>query len=413
MSGLRILIHGLNYAPEPTGIARYTAGMASGLAERGHNVRVVTGYPHYPAWSLEPGYTGLSSDEVVDGVPVRRLRHLVRGGSAGARIALEASFAAHSLARPMPPADVVLAVTPSLLGVSAALTSVRLTRRRRPALGIIVQDIYSRAVTETAVADGRLTRPVVRLEGGLLRAADGVSVIHDRFARTINRDLDVPLDRIRVIRNWSEPPSQEADPQWTRERLGWAEDEVIVLHAGNMGTKQGLENVIDAAGLVGPGGPRVRFVLLGDGNQRTLLERWAQGNHAVDLVRPLPDGAFAAALAHADILLVNERPGVSEMSVPSKLTTYFWAGRPVVAAVDPDGATAHEISSSGAGVVVAPGSPAELLRAVQQLAGDPARAQVMGAAGRRYAADVLSRQAAVDGYETWVRSLVDVRDARR
>lgn len=410
---MRIVIHGLNYLPEPTGISRYTAGLANGLAGRGHDVRVITGYPHYPSWELEPGYGGVTSSELLDGVPVRRLRHVVRGGSAGARVALEGSFAAHALTRGVPAADVVITVSPSLLGAAAALAAARSPLlRARPATGVVVQDIYSKAVAETGTLGARATGLVRKLERGVLLAADGVAVIHDRFARTLETELSVAPDRITVIRNWSEPPSEQADAAWTRDRLGWGDDELVVLHAGNMGLKQGLENVVDAAGLAN-GDRKIRFVLLGDGNQRSALELRAKGVASLDLVRPLPDGAFAAALAHADVLLVNELPGVSEMSVPSKLTTYFWAGRPVLAAVDPRGATAHEIAASGGGIVVAPGQPDALLNAARELASDPTRRTALGESGRRYATDVLSREAAVDAYEEWARSLVSTRAARR
>ena len=135
---------------------------------------------------------------------------------------------------------------------------------------------------------------------------------------------------------------------------GWTADEVIVLHAGNMGYKQGLENVIAAASLAGSQRMPVRFVLLGDGNQRPRLEALAARVPAIEFLPPVDEADFPAVLGAADVLLVNERFGVAHMSVPSKLTSYFSTGKPVLAAADPDGLTAAELSAAGAGVVVDP-----------------------------------------------------------
>ena len=105
----------------------------------------------------------------------------------------------------------------------------------------------------------------------------------------------------------------------------------------------------------------IRFVLMGDGNQRRLLQQSAKGVQRIEFKEPLDAEDYRQVLACADVLLVNERPGVGEMAVPSKLTSYFSAGRPVLAATDADGVTAGEIRDAGAGVVVPAGDPAALL----------------------------------------------------
>lgn len=116
-----------------------------------------------------------------------------------------------------------------------------------------------------------------------------------------------------------------------------------------MGHKQGLSNLVEAARLL-PGGP-VRIVLAGDGNERERLEREAANvpGGRIALGRRAP-GAYEAMLAAADVLLVNQLPAVSDMALPSKLTSYFAAGRPVVAAVAAESEAAHEVTLAGAGI---------------------------------------------------------------
>jgi colanic acid biosynthesis glycosyl transferase WcaI len=113
-------------------------------------------------------------------------------------------------------------------------------------------------------------------------------------------------------------------------------------------------------------------------------------------VDPLPDSHYPLALAAADVLVVNERPSVGDMSLPSKLTSYLAAGRPVLAAVSPDGATARELArTGGAALVVPPGEPAALAAAVRELRDDPERRSRMAAAASLYARRELGREAAM------------------
>jgi glycosyltransferase involved in cell wall biosynthesis len=213
-----------------------------------------------------------------------------------------------------------------------------------------------------------------------------------------------------VIRNWTHVTASTADRAATRARLGWGDDEIIALHAGNMGMKQGLENVVDTARLAA--GSPVRFVMLGDGGQRRHLESVAADVAQVEFVDPLPGGQFEDALAAADVLLLNEGAGVAEMSVPSKLTSYFAAARPVVGATDARSAASAEITRSNGGVRVDTGDPAALLAAVRRVGQDHARAAEMGRRGRAYAEEFLSASAAARSYDAWVGQLAATRNVR-
>jgi len=86
------------------------------------------------------------------------------------------------------------------------------------------------------------------------------------------------------------------------------------------------------------------------------------------------------------------------MSVPSKLTSYFNSGRPVVAAVDPDGATADEMRAANGGVVVQSGDPQALLDSCIALRMDPFQAAQLGASGLRFRQDTLGETGAIDAF---------------
>lgn len=404
---LRIAILGLHYSPEPTGNAPYTASLAAGLRRHGHEVRVITAHPHYPEWRVREGYGGWRRTETIGGVSVTRLSHYVPPRPSGLRRLLsELSFGARLLVERWGSPDVVLLVSPALFSTAVAGVRMRLTRRR-PAHAVWVQDLYSRGVVETGLGGGMVARVMRAVESATLRSAHGVAVIHDRFRDYVVDELGVDRPRVQVIRNWSHvQPAVEVDRSAVRARFGWG-DETVVLHAGNMGAKQGLENVVEAARQADLDESPIRFVLLGDGNQRAAVQAAATGIRSLQFLDPLPNGEFEQVLASADMLLVNERPGSAEAAVPSKLTTYFSTGLPVIAATDAGSITSGELEASGGGIRVDAGRPGELVAAVLAMRADPISAAGHGAAGRRFRETTLSADAAIGRYAAWLGALAE------
>ncbi|MGW3805021.1 glycosyltransferase family 4 protein, partial [Streptomyces clavifer] len=227
-----------------------------------------------------------------------------------------------------------------------------------------------------------------------LRGAALVGVIHESFVPGVTA-LGVDPGRIRLVPNWTHVQRPSGDRTATRARLGWREGTPVLLHSGNMGLKQGLDVLVGLARLA----PDIRVVLMGDGNQRTGLRELAAGLPNIDFLPPAGADEFTDVLAAADVLAVTQRASVLDMSVPSKLTSYFVSGRPVVASVADEGGTADEVRRSGAGVLVAPEDPAALLAAVRKLADDPEAADALGAQGPRYVAHHLSREAGLARFD--------------
>jgi glycosyltransferase involved in cell wall biosynthesis len=360
---------------------------------------VLTTHPHYPEWKTRKGYGQWSRAERINGVDVIRLKHYVPSSPKSLPRALsEASFGLRTAFRRWRHPDAIIVVSPALIASLIGAMRASLTHRKTP-LVVWVQDLYTLGMVETGQSKGLSVRVISKIEGWLLRRATRVVVIHERFAARVADDFEVSRDRIEVIRNWTHlPPAPPIDVHATRESLGWAPGEIIVLHAGNMGVKQGLTNVVEAARLAATSKVPVKFVLLGHGSDHERLLGLTAGLATVQFLAPLNDELFAAALASADCLLVNELPGVSEMAVPSKLTSYFSAGRPVIAATDTAGITAEEIRAANAGVVVPAGDPMALLNAVIALTADHALCESLGENGRLYRRTVLDQESAINSF---------------
>lgn len=407
----RVTIIGLHFAPEPSGNAPYTTGLAVGLAARGFEVSVITGYPHYPEWRRRPGYDGWLVKDNQSGVKVTRLRHFIPRRPTGlARLHMELSFGVRVLCAKWDKPDVVILVSPALLSSAAAMCRIK-AGVKRPPVAVWVQDLYSRGLVETNSAGGRMARLLQHLESRVMRSADNLVAIHARFKDHLVNELGVDRTRVHVIRNWTHlPPATASGRQAFRGKMGWKQDDFIVLHAGNMGMKQGLENVVEAARVALTRKSRVKFILMGDGHQRANLQAMGRGLPNLEFVDSLPGDEFEKALTAADALLVNELPGVRDMSVPSKLTSYFNAGLPVLAATDDGSVTAEEIRTSGGGIRVSPSDPVALVDAAERLRRDVPLAEGLGAKGLRYRLDTLGAETAMDRYDVLVTNLASSRD---
>jgi glycosyltransferase involved in cell wall biosynthesis len=187
--------------------------------------------------------------------------------------------------------------------------------------------------------------------------------------------------------------------------FGWGNDTFVCVHAGNMGHEQGLENVLAAAGLL-----RARpilFVLAGDGNERPRLERLAAERQLTNVVflPPWPPGEYEALLRAADLLLVNHRASVGEMSLASKLTSYFAASTPVVAAVAAKSETAREVAATGASILARPDDPDALAAATVRLAAGDRRARAFEQSAVHYTRERLIATADLAEYERFVEHL--------
>lgn len=389
-AGRTLLLVSTNYAPEHTGIGPYATQLAEHWAASGADAHVLAGMPHYPSWRLDPAYAGRwQARETRGGVTVHRRKHTVPARQTALRRALfEASLLAHQLAAPprMPRPHAVVAQMPSLAG---AVVAARIAARHRVPFVPVVQDLMGAAAAQSGISGGdRAAAVAARAERYALSRAALVGVIHDSFLPRVEA-MGVDPARIRLVPNWSHVARPSKDRAETRARLGWAADRQVVLHSGNMGLKQGLEVLVDAARL----DPGVDFVLMGDGNQRTALEQRAREVPNLHFLPPAETADFPDVLAAADVLAVTQRASVLDMSVPSKLTSYFAAGRPVIASVAAEGGTADEVRRSGAGVLVPPEDPGALLTTLKDLASDPARADRLGARGPVYVDERLSRAA--------------------
>lgn len=392
---MRILIHSYFYSPEPI---TKPHELAVGLAQRGHEVSVITSIPSYPNGAFYPGYRmRLWQRETRDGIPILRLPLMPDHSRSGVRRMLSyTSFMASASA--LGPffsgkADVMYVWHPPLtIGISA--WTIGLMRRIPFMYG--VHDLWPEAIAATGMmSNSLLLKGLGALERFVYRRASAIGVISPGYKKNlINKG--VPPEKVTVLSDWANGDTYRPvppDPVLAKE-TGMA-GRFNVLFGGNMGAAQALTTVIDAAQRLTQH-PEIQFVFVGDGLDKPILESLVRerGLGNVRFLDRQPVEQMPHLYALSDVLLAHyKKDPLFEISVPAKLSAYLGCQKPVLIASEGDAAAI--ITSAKAGVSCPAENPPALAEAVLQLYRmSPEQREGMGRAGRQafleqYSQDVL------------------------
>ncbi len=355
--------------------------LAQALAERGHAVTVLTGMPNYPGGRLYDGYGPFRPvEERFGSVRVLRVPLLPRGNRGGVRLALNyLSFVlSASVLGPLRyhgPCDVIFVYEPSpiLVGLPAAV----LRRWLGVPMLFWVQDLWP----ESLRAAGVVTSPallgcVARLARFIYRRCDRVLVQSQGFVEPVVA-RGAERARVRYLPNWAESLYAPVEVEPGAPERAELPEGFRVMFAGNIGTAQSFETILQAATQLRERGD-IHWVVLGDGHRRAWVEDEvrARGLGATfHVLGRRPVAAMPRYFSLADALLVTlRRDPIFELTIPAKLQSYLACARPVVAAIDGEGA--RIVLEAGAGLTC----PAEDATA---LAANVLRMHAAGADERR------------------------------
>lgn len=391
---MQFLVLGINYAPETTGIAPYNTGLCDHLRRRGHTVRMVTTFPYYPEWSKRTADRGiLFKTDRCGEVPVYRCWHYVPYPvGRGKRILHELTFGVTGFLRALflPRPDLFVVVSPPLVLVAATWLLALL--KRRPYV-VHVQDLPLDGVLALGLMrPGPCIRLLKAIESFMYRRAVFVSGISPGMITAL-RNRGVPKQRCVLFPNWVHTATGKTIGPLERQdllrRLGLPEDAFLAVYSGNLGIKQGLEVLVDAAALlardrVRAGVPRIHLVIVGSGASRAYLETRIRETEpgTLSLLNLLPADDYAKLLAAADVSIITQIAGAGNFCFPSKLLSIAAARRAVVAVTDSGSELALAVRGGGFGVIVPPGKPEALAECLLELAQDPERVTELATRGR-------------------------------
>lgn len=339
---MKILLYGINYRPELTGIGKYSGEMAEWLADRGHEVRVITAPPYYPDWKIGQGYYGWRYDtRTENGVRVTRCPLYVPARPTALKRLLHlASFSLSSLFPVLRQwfwkPDLVVQVVPTLFCSGQTLLLGKLSRAHTL---IHIQDYEVDALFGLSLASGGRGKALAfAMERFILRQFDRVSTISQGMLRRAG-EKGVDLAKLLFFPNWSEVErfrGVQKSPELL-SGLGLDPHKKTVLYSGNLGEKQGLEGVLEAAQKL-QGREDIQFLIVGDGAARERLVKQAgyMSLRNVHFAPLQPYEQLPALLASADCHLVVQKRGAADAVLPSKLTNILAVGGNAVITAEAD-----------------------------------------------------------------------------
>ena len=339
---MKILFCGMNYSPEMIAIGKYSTELCQYLADQGHEVEVITTPPHYPGWKVLPGYhSGKYRNEVIGGVRVRRAPMFLAASANGInRLLMPLSWAImatplvlwRALAwRP----DVIVNVQPTITLAPSVLLAARLCGARSVQH---VQDLELDAALAVGHINtrGRALKIAYAVERLITKAFDRTVTISHKMAERL-KGKGAGWQDLFIVRNWVD--QHKIGPLGRvsryREELGIREGHFVVQYSGQMGRKQALHLVIDAAKILADD-PRFVFVLAGDGPARPDIEQQARELPNVRLLPLQPADRLGEFLGLADCHILPQEKDVAELVLPSKLGGMLASGKRILITVDQD-----------------------------------------------------------------------------
>jgi len=327
---------------------------------------VITAVPHYPGWRLRGGYRNCYQKDIVGGAKVIRCPIWLGQHVHGIwRLIAPLSFAITSglvaawqilVCRP----DTVLCVEPTLFSAPIALFVARLVGARTV---LHVQDLEVDAAFATGhLRDGFAAKFARYFEKVTLGGFDAVVTISGRMRDKLC-SKGIAKNKLSIVRNWVDLSKFQCSATAVdyRAEFGLAEQDFVVLYSGNLGVKQGLNVLLDAARALKQI-PEIKFVIAGDGPEKDrLVEQYSDLTNV--LFVPLqPEYRLSAFLQFPNIHVLPQERGAADLVLPSKLGGMLASQKPCIVMADP-GTELHEFLGESAHIV-SPGDATELAAAI-------------------------------------------------
>ncbi len=386
----------------PTGVVM--SRIVQELANRGHELHVVTSLPWYRKHQVEQGWSGaLWRVEKTNWGSITRvqpfagktksnlLRRAVGFILFSYLVGLRALFAGKVWRR----VDGVLAMSPPLtLGLIGWHTKLF----RGGKLVFNIQDIFPDAAIETgAITNKKIISFASWLERTSYKCSDSVVLLSDDLANNVQSKLEQKFHkRVKVIPNFVDTQAITSMSRMTKYRTELRiDDALVVMYAGNVGFSQSLEMLVSAAREL----PQLIFVINGEGAARESLKKSAHGLSNVRFGDYQDVSRLSEVLATGDIHVVPLKRGLGSVSVPSKTYSILASGRPVLAAVDLDTEVPRILAAADAGVCVEPDNSAAFISALRAMTLDPKTLSEMGERGRKWVENHASPASVAQRYE--------------
>jgi colanic acid biosynthesis glycosyl transferase WcaI len=409
---MNIIIYGINFSPELVGIGKYTGEMAEWLAQN-HNLTIITAPKYYPEWKLDQSFrrwwyqsqdfNGNKIYRCPIWVPkkptgLKRILHLLSFSITSLPILLLSVFR-----KP----DIIIAIAPPFTSTPLIILSSWMAGFKRI---LHIQDFeIDAAFTLGLLNNSYLNRFLLRIEKWILRKFDLVSTISPLMQNNLIKKIGTDTNTY-LFPNWvdTELIKPIANTKYLRNELDLPSDSPIGLYSGNIGFKQGLENVLLTAEQFQKEGKNLLFLIVGDGAAKESLMDYARSkqlnNVMFKVVQPID--IFLKILATADMHLVMQNSSIADYVMPSKLAAILSSGGYSIITADDDTQLGKLVKEFHIGKLVKPDSAPDLFEALVAFLDNNAQHDYIRKNARDYAVEHLSKNKILENFENRIKQLV-------
>ena len=409
---MRVLIHGINYAPELTGVGKYTGEMAEWLSLKGVEVRVITAPPYYPHWKIGYGYScskyKLENNKDIDvwrcplWIPkrktgIKRILHLLSFAASSFPVLLKQIFWKPNL---------LIVIEPTFFCVPLSIIIAKISGAKS---WLHIQDFEVDASFKMKFLSGKVLYSMVKhIEKFTMKHFDRISAISAKMLERVVSDK-IPSEKCVLFPNWVDIdkiyPISERDV--FRKEWGASNATVVILDSGNMREKDGLEIIIETARNFSKD-PNILFVLCGDGAARERIFKMADGLKNIRFIPIQPLEQFNQLLNTADLHVLPQRNEAEDLVMPSKLTGIFACGGIVITEARKDTELANIVLQAG-GIVCTPGDSSEMSTLIKNHTANGLLHSEMRIKARNYAESKLSKEKILNNFYSEINNTIPKR----
>ena len=338
--------------------------LAKKIQSKGYEVEILTGYPNQPTGKLFPGYfMKFFFYEYIDGIKIIRVPlYINHGKSKFKRVMNYVSFA----------------ISASLIGVWMIKKPKIIYTYHGPATiaipAIFIKLIYRSKIfydindywPDTLAATGMIkSKFILKFVGAFCKLSykffDKINAVTIGFKKKL-LEVGIPESKITVVYNWSLPMDSQHSSDFDKY-INFFHNNFTIIYAGNIGLAQSLGVLIEVAlKLKEKNITRIKILLLGDGTQKQYLYEEVVRHNLSDYISfggHIPAKNVGQFLLAADILFLHlKNDPLFEITLPSKLGSYFSLGKPVLCGVP--GESSEIVKSINAGLCFIPDDPEDL-----------------------------------------------------
>lgn len=369
---MRILVFGIHYSPDLTGIGKYTGEMNPFLVKEGHEVTMVTANPFYPEWKPNPSYSRFFwTKEEIEGVTVYRCPlYIPKNPTASKKILHEFTF----LLSVFPiwlillfkkKFDVVFGINPPF---HLSIYPLLYKWIRGAKMVSHIQDLQIDVVKDMEMIRNKTILDLMfSTEKYFFDQSDKVTTISDGMEKKI-RSKGINKNKQLIFPNWVDCQFIKplASSESLREPFGIPIGTKVIMYSGNLGEKQGLELILEAAEYF-KGNKEILFIIVGTGGAKERLKKMSIEKELTNVkffpLQPYKD--LPKLLAVPDIHLVLQKKEAADLVMPSKLTGILASGGLSIVSALPETTLFEIIKTNQMGILIDPGSVSTLIEGIK------------------------------------------------